>query len=93
MSHRQLIDIWIRFGIFSIEKLGLQITQGLSNLIDEVSGKIELAKKYNNENAFFLEPVHGEDVLEEAIEKLEPMFQRRIRAVEVCSTTFFRPLV
>jgi hypothetical protein len=63
--------------------LGLRINQGLVNLIDEVSGKDELAKKYDNQNAFFLEPVHGEDVLEEAIEKLEPMFQRRIRAVEV----------
>ena len=63
--------------------MGLRINQGLVNLIDEVSGKDELAKKYDNQNAFFLEPVHGEDVLEEAIEKLEPMFQRRIRAVEV----------
>ena len=27
--------------------------------------------------------VSGEDVLEEAIEKLEPLFQRRVRAVEV----------
>ena len=63
--------------------MGLRINQGLVNLIDEVSGKDELARKYDNQNAFFLEPVHGEDVLEEAIEKLEPMFQRRIRAVEV----------
>jgi hypothetical protein len=63
--------------------LGLRINQGLLNLIDEVSGKDELAKRYDNQNAFFLEPVHGEDILEEAIEKLEPMFQRRIRAVEV----------
>lgn len=52
-------------------------------LIDDASGKDELIRKYDNQNAFFLEPVHGEDILEEAIEKLEPMFQRRVRAVEV----------
>lgn len=68
---------------YRIEKLGLQISRGLINLIDDVSGKDELVRKYDNQNAFFLEPVHGEDILEEAIEKLEPMFQRRIRAVEV----------
>lgn len=36
-----------------------------------------------SQQVFHLEPVHGEDILEEAIEKLEPMFQRRVRAVEV----------
>lgn len=54
-------------------------------LVDEASGKAGLLKKYDDQNAFFLEPVHGEDILEEAIEKLEPMFQRRVRAVEVNS--------
>ncbi|KAK4015396.1 hypothetical protein OUZ56_030377 [Daphnia magna] len=67
---------------FRIHDLGLRISQGLINLINEASGKNELSKRYDSQNAFFLEPVHGEDVLEEAIEKLEPMFQRRIRAVE-----------
>lgn len=69
--------------IYRIHDLGLRISQGLINLINEASGKNELAKRYDSQNAFFLEPVHGEDILEEAIEKLEPMFQRRIRAVEV----------
>lgn len=53
------------------------------SLIDDASNKDELIRKYDDQNAFYLEPVHGEDVLEEAIEKLEPMFQRRVRAVEV----------
>ena len=38
-----------------------------------------------SEQSFLLHPVLGENVLEEAIEKLEPVFQRRVRALEVSS--------
>lgn len=80
--------MFFEFLNYRIDKLGLQLSRGLINLIDDVSGKDELVRKYDNQNAFFLEPVHGEDILEEAIEKLEPMFQRRVRAVEVISSKF-----
>lgn len=54
----------------------------LESLVREATGKDMLEQKYS-EQVFYLEPVHGEDILEEAIEKLEPMFQRQVRAVEV----------
>jgi len=41
-----------------------------------------------SQQSFLLHPVLGENVLEEAIEKLEPIFQRRIHALEVCYTKF-----
>jgi len=84
-----------------LDQLGQRITKDLVSLINEASGREELAKKYTGQviiinkiqftnlspllcnQVFYIEPVHGEDVLEEAIEKLEPLFQRRVKAVEV----------
>lgn len=54
----------------------------LDLLVKEATGRDMLEQKYSQQ-VFHLEPVHGEDIIEEAIEKLEPMFQKRIRAVEV----------
>lgn len=74
--------------VYRIEQLGQELSRGLMGLIDDASGKDELVRKYDKPNIFFLEPVHGGDILEEAIEKLEPMFQRRVRAVEVCLISY-----
>ena len=65
-----------------INKLVGRIHDDLNQLINEASAKDEIETKYRSQ-IFHLEPVHGEDVLEEAIQKLEPIFQRRVRAVEV----------
>lgn len=65
-----------------MDQLGQRLSSELLKLANDASGRDELARKYEKQ-IFYLEPVHGEDVLEEAIEKLEPLFQRRVRAVEV----------
>jgi len=65
----------------TIDLLVQRIRNDLNELVNEVSGKEELMAQYS-EQSFLLHPVLGENVLEEAIEKLEPVFQRRVRALE-----------
>lgn len=55
----------------------------MNELANEISGSKELMAQYGQQS-FLLHQVLGENVLEEAIEKLEPVFQRRIHALEVC---------
>ncbi len=58
------------------------VAKELSLLTEEATGRGQLEDKYNEQN-FFLEPVHGDDALDEAIEKLGPIFQQRVKAVQV----------
>jgi len=65
----------------TIDQLVQRIRNDLNELVNEVSGKEDLVDQYNKQS-FLLHPVLAENVLEEAIEKLEPIFQRRVRALQ-----------
>lgn len=56
-----------------MDELGKRLTKDLMRLINEASGKEQLEAKYAGQ-VFYIEPVHGDDVLDEALQKLEVLY-------------------
>ena len=58
------------------------MAEELTSLVQKATGRDELRHLYARQR-FYLEPVHGDDALDEAMEKLGPVFQQRVKAVQV----------
>lgn len=86
--HISLIDSFCHFLLFypgntyRLDQLALEIQSELNLLVKFATASDEIERIYE-EQLFYSEPVHGEELMEATIDKLTHVFQQRIRAVEV----------